>query len=354
MFYDGTKLLSLLDLNRQKPDIYICTSNRSAGKTTFFNRYAFNRFFKRSQKTVFLYRFNYELSGCADKIFREIGRLFFPDYQLFSKACGKGIYHELFIGKKTDAENWKNTFAPCGYAVALNNAEQVKKVSHLMADASLMIFDEFQSENGKYCPDEVQKFISLHTSLARGNGQQVKRLPVIMISNPVTIINPYYLLLGISDRLRSNTVFMRGDGYVLEQSFNQSASDAQKQSAFNRAFSDHKYVAYAGESVYLNDNQIFIERPTGRSYYLCTIKYDGKEYGVREFTELSVIYADAAPDPSCKYKIVCTIDDHDTSCTLVKKSDPVIATMRWFFQKGRFRFSDQKAKSAVYHTIGIT
>ena len=35
MFYDGTKLLSMTDLNGDKPEIYICTSNRSAGKTTW-------------------------------------------------------------------------------------------------------------------------------------------------------------------------------------------------------------------------------------------------------------------------------------------------------------------------------
>ena len=34
-YYDGTKLLSLQDINGNKPEIYMCTSNRSAGKTTF-------------------------------------------------------------------------------------------------------------------------------------------------------------------------------------------------------------------------------------------------------------------------------------------------------------------------------
>ena len=33
-FYDGTKLLSLMDTNGNKPEIYMCTTNRSGGKTT--------------------------------------------------------------------------------------------------------------------------------------------------------------------------------------------------------------------------------------------------------------------------------------------------------------------------------
>ena len=43
-YYDGTKLLSLMDINGKRPEIYISTSNRSAGKTTYFNRFFVNRF----------------------------------------------------------------------------------------------------------------------------------------------------------------------------------------------------------------------------------------------------------------------------------------------------------------------
>ena len=42
-YYDGTKLLSLNDIDGNRPEIYICTSNRSAGKTTWFNRYVVRR-----------------------------------------------------------------------------------------------------------------------------------------------------------------------------------------------------------------------------------------------------------------------------------------------------------------------
>lgn len=55
------------------------------------------------------------------------------------------------------------------------------------------MFDEFQSENNDYCPNEVQKFISVHTSVARGQGKQLRYVPVYMLSNPVTLLNPYYI-----------------------------------------------------------------------------------------------------------------------------------------------------------------
>ena len=71
-FYDGTKLLSLKDINGETPEIYICTSNRSAGKTTFFNRLAMNRFLKDGKKFALLYRYNYEVRDAPEKFFKDI------------------------------------------------------------------------------------------------------------------------------------------------------------------------------------------------------------------------------------------------------------------------------------------
>ena len=51
-YYDGTKLLSLLDINGKKPEIYICTSNRTGGKTTYFARLLVNHFLKRQRQVL--------------------------------------------------------------------------------------------------------------------------------------------------------------------------------------------------------------------------------------------------------------------------------------------------------------
>ncbi len=134
-YYDGTKLLSMLDINGNKPEIYICTTNRTGGKTTYFGRLCVNRFFDKGEKFCLVYRFNYELDDCAEKFYKDISSLFFPDTIMTSKRRASGIYHELFIDDKS-----------CGYAVSLNSADQLKKYSHLFSDVSRMLFDEFQSE----------------------------------------------------------------------------------------------------------------------------------------------------------------------------------------------------------------
>ena len=339
-YYDGTKLLSMLDINGRKPEIYMCTTNRTGGKTTYFGRLCVNRFMDKNEKFALIYRYNYELDDCGEKFYKDISNLFFPGTTMTTKRRASGIFHELFIDDKS-----------CGYAISLNSADQIKKYSHLFSDIARMIFDEFQSETNHYCADEIRKFLSVHTSVARGNGEQIRYVPVYMLSNPVSIINPYYVEMGISERLHDDTKFLRGDGFVLEQGFIESASVAQKESGFNRAFSRNSYVAYSSECVYLNDNKAFIEKPVGIGKYLATIKYKGVEYGIREFAEAGVIYCDDRSDATFKNKITVTTDDHEINYVMLKRNDLFLVNLRYYFERGCFRFKDLRCKEAVLKAL---
>ena len=339
-YYDGTKLLSMKDINGNKPEIYMCTTNRTGGKTTYFGRLCVNRFINKGEKFGLIYRYNYELDDITDKFFKDIGSLFFPNMEMSSKRRASGIFHELFLDEKS-----------CGYAFSLNSADQIKKYSHLFNDIERMLFDEFQSETNHYCSDEVKKLLSVHTSVARGQGEQVRYVPVYMLSNPVSIINPYYVEMGISERLRDDTHFLRGDGFVLEQGYVDSASKAQKESGFNRAFSKNSYVAYSSECVYLNDNKSFIEKPTSKGRYLATLKYKGTDFGIREFPEEGIIYCDDKPDLSFNLKITVTTDDHEINYVMLKRNDLFLSNLRWYFERGCFRFKDLRCKEAVLKAL---
>lgn len=339
-YYDGTKLLSLSDINGNKPEIYICTSNRSAGKTTYFSRLLVNRFKKQGEKFAILYRFNYELDECADKFFKDINGLFFPEDTMTSKKFAKGIFHELYLND-----------VHCGYAIALNNADQIKKYSHFFSDVQRMLFDEFQSETNHYCPNEVAKLQSVHTSIARGQGEQSRYVPVYMVSNPVSLINPYYTAMGISYRLTKSVHFLKGDGFVLEQGFNESASQAQKESAFNKAFGESNYNIYNEQGVYLNDNLAFIETPKSAGRYICTLRYNGKSYGVRSYKTEGIIYCDNRADESYPVRFSVTTEDHDVNYIMLRENQFLIDMMKYYFNNGAFRFKDLMCKEAVFSAI---
>ncbi len=341
-YYDGTKLLSLQDANGNKPEIYIVTTNRTGGKTTYFGRLMVNRWIKNGDKFCLVYRYNYEVDDCVDKFFKDIQSLFFNTYNMTSEKGGNGVYRKLFLNNKH-----------CGYAIALNSADQIKKHSHLFSDVASMLFDEFQSETNTYCPDEVKKFISVHTSIARGQGEQVRYVPVYMLSNPVTLINPYYVEMGISTRLRKETKFLRGDGWVLEQGYVESADLSQKQSGFMQAFASNEYTAYSSQGVYLNDNEIFIDKPVGKFKYLATISYKGKHYSIKEYAEQGIIYCDTSYDIKFPMHISATLDDHNINRVMLKRNDIFIHMLRYYFDHGCFRFKDLQAKECVFNLISL-
>lgn len=335
-YYNGTKLLNTLDLDGEKPELFLCVGNRSAGKTTYFSRLLVNRFIKHGEKFALLYRYAYELDNCANKFFKDIGPLFFPSYDMTSERRSNGTFHELFLNNKS-----------CGYALAINTADQLRKNSHFFSDVSKILMDEFQTESNRYCKDEITLFRSVHTTIARGKGKQSRYVPVYMLSNAITLLNPYFTALGISSRLRRETKFLKGTGFVLELTINQAAADALKESRFNKAFQDNSYLEYAAQNVYLYDNVSFIEKPTGPSRYICTLGYKGNEYAIREYAENGILYCDDKPDKTNKYKIAVTTSDHNINYVMLKKNDILITSLRYFFEKGCFRFKNLMCKDAI-------
>lgn len=335
-FYSGYNLLNQKDINGKTPEIFITEGNRSSGKTTFFNKYLVDQWLKNKSKFALLYRFNYELSAVADKFFKDIGGLFFPDVKCESKSMMKGIYHEIYLNGD-----------PAGYAITLNSADILKKNSHLFSDIDRVLFDEMQPETGKYCDEEMIKFYSIHTTIARGQGRPVRYVPTYLLGNSVSLINPYYTELGISERLRENTKLLRGDGYVLERYLNKEVAKAQEESGFNRAFSHSRYNKAANQMIYLNDNMAFVEKPNGQSKYVCTIKISGVDYAIRTFSDAGIIYCDTSVDSSFPLKVAASASDHQVNYVMIKQNELLISTLRWYFERGAFRFKNLSCKDAI-------
>lgn len=330
-----------MDINGNKPEIYMVTTNRTGGKTTYFGRLCLNRWFDSSEKFCLLYRYNYELDDVADKFYKDIGSLFFPDTVMTSKRKAKGIYHELYIDGKH-----------CGYAVAINNADAIKRLSHLFSDVKRMLMDEFQSETNHYCSDEVRKFMSVHDSIARGQNKQTRYVPVYMLANAVSLINPYYVSMNISQRLDNKTKYLKGDGWVLEQGYVDSAARALKESAFHRAFANSEYDNYStGQNVYLNDNLAFVEKPNGTGRYIATLRYNGCNFAIREYREDGVLYCDDKADITYPMKISVTTEDHNINYVMLKSNDFIISNFRYYFEHGCFRFKDLRSKEALMKCI---
>lgn len=353
-YYDGTKLLSLKDQDGEKPEIYLCTTNRTAGKTTYFSRLLIKRFIQNHERFGLLYRFNYEVSSVEEKFFGDIKSLFFNAYSMHSAPCCDGHVRKLYL--TVDDESEKPDLCDsncCGYAIPLNSAEHVKKASHMLSSVTSLFMDEFQSEYNNYAAGEIDKFQSIHTSLARGHGKQSKYLPVYMCANNITILNPYYTALGIAERLTPETNYMRGHGWVLEQGYNESAAQAQETSTFNKAFRGSLYNTINTSKCYLYDNSAFVEKISAKNRYVCTIRCDGVDYGVREMVDTGWMYCDDKPDNNHPLKLSATTEDHKPNYTMQLKYGMFIAQLREYFEVGAFRFKNLRCKSAIIKALSF-
>lgn len=348
-YYDGTKLLSMQDINGREPMFYLITSNRTDGKTTFFNRLVMNKFLQNGEKFCLLMRYSYMLDDIADKFFKDIGTLFFNEYICTSEKRSKGLYHNIYIAKKETPDDKIH----CGYGLAINNGTAIKSFSHMFSDVNRIVFDEFQAEFDGYCDHEIEKFKSIYTSIARGQGKQTRDVKVYMLSNTYTVVNPYFMEMGIAERLNSETKFLKGDGFVLEVHYNENASQNLKESAISRVFKEDNYTQYMSEGVYSLDNTAFIEKMSGDNVYLCTIVRNGKKYGIREYRN-GYIYVSNKIDNKCRNVFSCDLGSHGENYILIQRNMLFLKKWREVFQHGGVRFQNLESKNAFINIMNFT
>lgn len=346
IFYNGVKLINSKDKYGRIPEIFAIDGNRNAGKTTWFSRWLVNRFKKYGEKFMLIYRFQNEMSNIDGKFFGDIRGLFFKNDVMSSKSEEKGLYVSLYLNDEL-----------CGWAVPLNAAYKLKKMSHYFTDCKRMFFDEFQVKKDGYVPDEFDKFVTLHNSVARGNGEVTRYVPVYMVSNHISSINPYYKGWGCINE--ADTIvngFYKGDGLVVEKCLNEAVAELQRQSAFNRACSGSLAVEHTINNVSLSENHNFIEKVNiNGSRYMCNIVIDGKTISLRGVAQDNCrYYFTSKIDPNINTRFVINSSEHTDTTLLVGNNYELIRGIRHAFDIGLVRFSDMATKAAALQFLALT
>ena len=344
-YYNGNKIRSYLDKNGNLPEIVIVDGNRSSGKTTDFNIFLMEEFLNKNKKFALLYRYKYEISEIADKFFKDIKQIKKYKGEIIEKSCAYGSYHKLFY-KEGD-----NDPLLCGYALAINSAEQIKKQSHEFSDVDYLLFDEFQSESGVYAKNEISKFMSIYTSIARGQGQQHRFVRVFLLSNSVDMLNPYYQAMGINEKLlKSDMRFYRGNGFVLEHNFNKDVADILKLSTFLQALSNTNYYEYLTEQKYINNNDRLIgEIDLSDKYYWCTLNIQGVLFGLFKNSEQLCFTRRVNKD--CPYIFIINRDDMETGGIYQKIPARFYNTITNYFDNGKIICEDIISQTALMTII---
>lgn len=343
-FWTPDRLMSLKDISGEKPEIFLVGGNRTAGKTFGTKTYLINGVKTGKIREFFcLVRFGYEIDGYAENFFQDIGPVKFPNDKMTMKTGVKDAYSIMLLNGKV-----------IGYVIAINQADLVKRHFAKFTKCDLGFFDEFQSETGKYCPKEIDKFFSIHTSIARGDGNYTRHVPVIMCANNVSVLNPYYVGLGIHKRLQPETKTLKGDGWVLELVNNEGAKEAIKLSGFGRAFAGTRQAQYAAGDKYLIDTSAFVENIEGQKSPLLNMIINGEKCTVWTVKDNGLIYVSEKGDPACDYTITGKVTDHGSGTVLAKYGEQQVKVFKKMFELGEVRFQNVKCKNIFLDMIGLS
>lgn len=342
-YYDGTKLLNKCDLDNMKPEIFICTGNRAAGKSYFFKRFFVENFIRNNDnKFMVIFRKADEMSNSISAFFEDI-----KTDKCFSKL--KKFEYDATSEMRGAYQIWTLNGVEMAYCTYLNAAEKIKRASSRFIQTKWIYFDEMQSEVYAYVENEVSKFISIHTSVARGNGEQSRYLPCVLVGNSASLANPYFEALGVSDRFVPQAKFIRGNGWVAEFTQNESAKDALKKSRFNIAFENNKYIQYATDNTFLLDYTNFVERMKLKrnSIFIYHFLIQEKHIGLWFLEDVQIFYFCLKYDPSVK-PIALSKDDHNKNSLYMLAQ---IDRIRQFFDRGGVRFENLEVSNLIIDNL---
>lgn len=329
------------DIDGKTPDIYICDGNRTAGKTYSFKLTLLRGWFRHGEQFVLIVRNQVDAKGYGEAFWQDVGSDRYKEHELREEPVSKGTFYKLYIDDLL-----------CGFVLPLSMARKVKRYSGLFTNVKCMFFDEYQDESNIYLKDELQLLMSLHTTIARGHGEQSRRVPLYLVSNTVSILNPYYTAFGIHKLLRDNTKFLKGHGWVFEKTMNESAKKAFQESRFNIALADTKYYSYASENLYLNDNKAMIQKPEGVGRYFMSIKYDDNYYNVRIYP--TCVYVSKGYDISHPVKMVFRAQDMcGDHFILATRTCNQWQSLKNWFSSGSLRFDSLESKNIVFDILAL-
>lgn len=346
-YYKGWNLLESLDADGNVPGIFLSNSNRSAGKTTFYLSWLLDRYKENGLKFLILCRNKNELDS-VDVTFDDVLHYYFDGDFVSSKWYVPKLIQGLYFNDKL-----------CGYAVSLKDAGKLKKYSGVFADVDTCFMDELQPDNGRYIKDETDLMSSLIMTVSRGGGEQSRYVRWIWLSNNISIMNPYFLNMGIY-RMIPETInydegdfYLRGTGWVAEFSYNKSAVIAMSANPALNALKTRNSRIGTSADFMINSNSFVLEKLKGKSDYLWTLKYNNKYFGVRRSQNEKIVYVTKKYDPSFKTIIALTNGDHNEITIALRKNTFYMETLRQAYDLGLLRFSDLEVKNDIIELLGI-
>lgn len=332
-YYNGYPLLKEKDCNKNTPEIFISTGNRTGGKTFFYKSFMILYALTFHTQIMLVVRKKTQLKSSLLSFYEDIQES--PNFENKNFEIVKSDMQGILTLKVDDIEVM--------YVTYINYANDLKESSNMFNHVDIIVKDEFQSETGEYCEIEVSKMISIHKSVARGYNKPVRFVPLILIGNHHSIINPYYIALGIHKIFNINQRKYKGIGWVMELFFNKRSAEMASESQFDKAFGNVDYIKSATYNQSLDNMSLIRKQDVSKMTYLFTLCDKDNNYGVWQSKDGIYISTVSHDNFKIKYAI-----NNNVLSEGVKSLDSSVfglsLKLREYFRQGRLTFDSLESK----------
>lgn len=229
---------------------------RGLGKTYGAKKFVINNAIRKGEQFIYLRRYRSELKN-KQNFFDDIS-VAFPGYEF--RVNGSVAEMRMVSDKEWSA---------IGYFVALSVSQANKSVAY--PAVTTIIFDEFIIERGsvRYIPGEVQTLLNFYSTVDRWQD----KTRVLMLSNAVSIMNPYFIQYDIDPSY--GEFVMRGDGFICAHFVDskQFASEVAR-TRFGQFIInyDEGYASYSISNEFVDHNDDFVLKKNGNARYVLTMR----------------------------------------------------------------------------------
>lgn len=336
------KFFNLNEILSYNEKINMVIGGRNVGKT--FNTLAFlyNRFIKHKEQSLYVRRYENDLKKAKST--------------LFTKLQTKGFIDPLYY-PELDGTLYSINNEPFMQCVALSTSRKYKG-AQTVTNCRWLMFDEFLLDKGRetYLSNELSIFLDLILSFERDDGSEKSTdgIRAIMLANSTMKMNPYFI--GWDIDLKDEAKFTRHPTrpIIVQRYSNDELAENMKKTAFGRLIAGTTYEDYAIGNKFVGDNDNFIEKISGKTNYIVTLSYNGKNYGVYYSPDKGMYYVSSNYDENYHYKFQFSTEDHSPNYLLFKtmKYNPTIKSIMYAYEIGKIRFTDYKTKMNFIEMFG--
>lgn len=318
---------------------------RGGGKTFNSLVHAIKRFLKTGEEFIYLRRRQVHLDDACN------GSK--GDGDLFADIRSKGYFegHELKVtSDKSGGYNFYCDGKVMGYGKALSTSAGRRSTSK--PNVKLIIFDEFLIDDSvgsteKYLNHGSEMFVfnNFYETIARG-----RDIPVLFIGNAFSMVNPYFLELGIRlTDVRSNKIY-KGKTWTMIFWKDEQFIQEREQTQFFQATQGTKFSEHAFGNTFYLDRKDFIKKRPKDTEHQFSLVYMGNTYGVWVDWEKGEYYVSkkGANAPRAKTISMSLADNKPNNVNIRRyRNMPFMKAFRMAAENNSVYFDSQEAYNSM-------